>query len=104
MTLERAQAILDLRDRSFVACDLDAYLSIWAADCSIEGPTYFIEGRGSLRRTIEAAWSVQTLHTGSTVCGVDASGRWSWLREYFDPADRPRASATELRVVRELLS
>lgn len=137
ITLEQAQAILDLRDRSFVACDIDAYLSIWADNCTVEGPTHLIEGRGNLRKAIEAAWSIQkplhmstrsigvngdtlfheftlvwerrdsgerSLQTGSSVCEADTAGHWSWLREYFDPSDRQRASAAELPAVRKLLS
>lgn len=137
LTLEQAEAILDLRDRSFVACDIDAYLSIWAENCTVEGPTHFIEGRENLGKVIEAAWSAQKpvhmstrsiginsdtmfhefvllwehrgsgelyLQTGSTVCGVDAAGHWSWLREYFDPVDRRRASAAVLPGVRDLVS
>ena len=137
VTLEQAQEILSLRDRSFVACDIETYLSIWAENCTIEGPTHFIEGRENLRKAIEAAWSLQkpihmstrtvgvgadhmfhefaivwedrasaerSLHTGSTVCAVDSSGRWSWLREYFDPAGSPRPSAAKLPEIRDLLS
>lgn len=137
VTLEQARAILAHRDRSFVACDIEAYLSIWAENCTVEGPTHFIEGRENLRKAIEAAWSLQkpvhmstrsvgvgsdsmfhefvlvwenrgtqerTLHSGSTVCGVDGAGRWSWLREYFDPAERRRTSAAGLPRVAELLA
>jgi ketosteroid isomerase-like protein len=119
-----------------VACDIEAYLSIWAEECTVEGPTHLIEGRTNLRKAIEAAWHLQnpvhmstrsiavngdvmfhefvlvwehresperSLHTGSTVSGVDSSGQWSWLREYFDPSDRRRASAATLRNVRDLL-
>lgn len=137
ITLEQAQAILRLRDRSFVECDMDAYLSIWAEHCTVEGPTHRIEGRENLRRVIDAAWSIQrpihmstrsigvaadtmfheftlvwehresgdrALQTGSTVSGVDSAGRWSWLREYFDPADTCRASAATQPAVRDLLT
>jgi hypothetical protein len=137
VTLEQARAILDVRDRSFVAGDIESYLSIWAADCTVEGPSHFIQGRDNLRNVIEAAWSVQEpihmstrsvgvaddmmfhefvvvwerrdsnerwLHSGSTVCGVDANGHWSWLREYFDPAETQRGSVARLPAIRELLA
>jgi hypothetical protein len=46
----------------------------------------------------------RSLQTGSTVCGVDPAGHWTWLREYFDPGDRRRASAAALPEVHALLS
>ena len=74
VTLEQAKAILDLRDRSFVACDIDSYLSIWATDCTVEGPAHFIEGRENLGNAIQAAWSIQTpIHMATRTFGVNGN-------------------------------
>jgi hypothetical protein len=125
LTLEQANSLLARRDETFVACNLDGYLDIWAEHCRVEGPEHLIKGRKELRESVEAAWKTwepllmcgfsvsvtgnlmyhefaslwerrgqteRRLVTGMSVSEVDRSGRWVWLREYFDPASARRAS------------
>lgn len=55
LTLERAQAMTQERDRSMKAGDVDAYLELWADDLVDEAPFFCIEGKAQLRAAIEGA-------------------------------------------------
>ncbi len=57
LTLERASAITDARNRAMVDCDIEAFLDLWADDCIVEGPEHFLEGKGALRSAMEGGWA-----------------------------------------------
>jgi len=58
MTLNEAMKIIELQDQSFLACDIDVYLDIWAEDVTMEGPEYEkVSGRDNFRRLIKSLWN-----------------------------------------------
>ena len=57
LTLERATEITDRRNQAVVACDIDAFLALWADECVVEGPEHRLEGKASLRAAMEGSWT-----------------------------------------------
>jgi len=57
LTIERASESTESRDRAVVACDIEAFLSLWAEDCIVEGHEHYLEGKAALRAAMEGAWS-----------------------------------------------
>jgi len=57
LLLERAKAITEQRNAAVMACDIHAFLDLWADDCVVEGPEHYLEGKEQLRVAMEAGWS-----------------------------------------------
>jgi hypothetical protein len=57
LTLEQARTITEKRNAAMMACDVEAFLDLWADDCVVEGPEHYLEGKEQLRASMEAAWA-----------------------------------------------
>jgi hypothetical protein len=63
LTLASAKKILNRRDRSFMDCDMEAYLDIWDDHCVVEIPGRVLNGKRELEAMIRAAWDMlEPLH------------------------------------------
>jgi hypothetical protein len=63
LTLEVAKEILSRRDRSFMDCDMEAYLDIWDDSCVLEIPGLVLNGKPELEAMIRSAWDImEPLH------------------------------------------
>jgi len=95
LTLDTAKALLEQRDRAFMARDADAYLALWAEDARVEGPAHVIEGRADLRRSLEQAWkSWEPIHMSTPSLGVSG-----WLLHHEFVAVWERRGQTLRRLV-----
>ncbi len=57
LTLEKAREITDRRNAAMLACDGEAFLDLWAADCVVEGPEHYLEGKQQLAAAMQAGWA-----------------------------------------------
>ncbi|MBW2426609.1 MAG: nuclear transport factor 2 family protein [Deltaproteobacteria bacterium] len=58
LTLDQARSITDRRNAAMVDCDIEAFLALWAEDCTVEGPEHFLEGKEQLRKAMEGGWAM----------------------------------------------
>jgi ketosteroid isomerase-like protein len=75
LSLEQARSLTDRRNAAMEAGDVDAFLALWAGDCSVEGPEHLLTGKDELRAQLDAAFSamrVAGMRTRSLAVSGDA--------------------------------
>lgn len=74
LTLEFAEEILNKRDRSFLDCDMEAYLDIWDDNCVVEIPGLTMNGKPELEAMIGSAWELmEPIHMETRSFGINGS-------------------------------
>ena len=92
ITLDQASRITRLRNDAMVACDVDAFLALWADDCLVEGPQHYLEGKDALAKSIRdglaAMKPVQMLTRSLAVNGPALFYEFSIVWEVRESGDR----------------